>query len=736
MMEDEKKTKKQLIVELHELRQCVAELKGFEKEIDQTRKFTKAFMQNSIPVAIMTSKEGRFVDVSDAFLRFTGRQRDEVIGRTSIECGIIAAEQRGGFYDELNKKGRVEDLEMEVRTKDGALRYGLFNAVMMSLNNEKYVLAVSMDITSRKQAEEALRKSDEKNRSLIDNINDGIYILDFFGKFTFVNDVIVERSGYPAEWFLGRGYLSVISEKDRERVQRHFNAVMDGKKQLYDLSYPSKSGNLLHVEVSTAPLFDGAKVIGLLGVSRDVTDRKQAEEVLRESEEKYRLIFQSEPSALFLTELGEKGTVIDANEAALRMYGYSLDEMRRMRIVEFSNEPEQTIRSAVLPIGNVLAIPLRWHRKKDGTVFPVEISGSVFELNGRGVMLAVHHDITDRKLAVENLDKERQDLKLIIDSSPIIIFYKDKKGRFVRVNKTLAEALKIPEEKFLGKTVFDFYSAEIAKGMTNDDQEVLNLERPKLNIIEQYESASGIRWVKTDKIPIFSKNGTPLGLIGFAQDITTQKQAEERIHASLREKDILLNEIHHRVKNNMQVISSLLKLQASVCGSPELTERLNESQSRIHAMAMVHEKLYGSNDFSRIDLAGYVRTLSQELFQSHKINQWKIALIVQTDGEVYVDVNKAIPCGLILNELISNALKHAFPGGRQGKLQILLRETENKEIEIVVRDNGLGLPDDVDIHAPRSLGLDLVNGLVTKQLDGQIEVRRDKGTEFRITFPL
>jgi two-component sensor histidine kinase len=186
----------------------------------------------------------------------------------------------------------------------------------------------------------------------------------------------------------------------------------------------------------------------------------------------------------------------------------------------------------------------------------------------------------------------------------------------------------------------------------------------------------------------------------------------------------------------MQVISSLLKLQASASGSPELTERLNVIRDRIHAIAVVHEKLYNSKDFSRIDLADYVRTLSQELFQSHKINQWRIALIVQTDGEVYMDVNKAIPCGLILNELISNALKHAFPGDRQGKLQIIISETENTEIEIVVRDNGLGLPDNVDIHAPPSLGLDLVNGLVKNQLDGQIEVKRDEGTEFRIKFPL
>jgi two-component sensor histidine kinase len=153
-------------------------------------------------------------------------------------------------------------------------------------------------------------------------------------------------------------------------------------------------------------------------------------------------------------------------------------------------------------------------------------------------------------------------------------------------------------------------------------------------------------------------------------------------------------------------------------------------------MALVHEKLYGSKDFSRIDLAGYVRSLSQDLFHSYKINPKKIDLTIQTDGDVYVDINKAIPCGLILNELISNALKHAFSGDRHGELQIIIHETKNTEIKIVVRDNGFGLPDDVDIRHPRSVGLHLVNGLVKNQLDGQIEVRRDNGTEIRITFPL
>ncbi len=183
--------------------------------------------------------------------------------------------------------------------------------------------------------------------------------------------------------------------------------------------------------------------------------------------------------------------------------------------------------------------------RKDGSRVPVEVLLYQFSDDKGKVRYYVGliTDITERKRLEEDLEKERQESKLIIDSAPIIIFYKDKEGRFVHVNKAFAEALQMSEEEFLGKTVFDLYSAEIAQGMTNDDQEVLKSGRPKLNIIEQYESASGLRWVQTDKIPIFDKDGFPVGLVGFAQDITERKQAEEDTKSVRGEIPVILEDI-------------------------------------------------------------------------------------------------------------------------------------------------------------------------------------------------
>ncbi len=215
-------------------------------------------------------------------------------------------------------------------------------------------------------------------------------------------------------------------------------------------------------------------------------------------------------------------------------------------------------------------------------------------------------------------------------------------------------------------------------------------------------------------------------------EIAERKQAEEQIKASLKEKEVLLKEIHHRVKNNLQIISSLLKLQARSIKDIQTLEIFNESQSRIRTMALIHESLYQSNDLSKINFAEYLRKLAANLFRSYEITSSGIKQIINVDN-VFLEIDVAVPCGLIINELVSNSLKYAFPSGNEGEVKIELCSEQNRHFTLIVSDNGIGLPKNLDLQETRTLGLQLVNNLVD-QLEGSVEVDVNGGTEFKIQF--
>jgi PAS domain S-box-containing protein len=662
--------------------------------------------------------------------------------------------------------------------------------------------------SERKRVGNTLIQSEKKYRTLIENIHDGIYILDSFGNFTFVNDVIVKRSGFPTEWFLGRSYLDVISEKDREHVQSSFNEVMDGKTQIYDLSYPTKSGDLLHVEVCTAPLFDDAKVIGLLGISRDIKKRKQAEDekqkqlirtivldnaslVLANVTLDYEGALQS--IAQYLSEmigdactvnlLTEDGQFIytvaahhpdpDTSAHILKImssspYGISNGLMgnvaRGNKPLLITDTPQDQIRAAMKPelypymdrpgLYSMLMVPMHAQGKVVGTIgltrdnpeksYTLEDQTLLQELADRAALTIINARLYFEKMKnhahlenlMDSLRRAEENFRCSLEDSPLGVRIVTGDGETIYANRAILDIYGYDSFEELKTTPIEMrYTPEsFAEHQIRKEKRKRGENAPSKYEIRIIRKDGKIRHLQAFRKEILWDGERQFQVL--YNDITERKLAEEKIQSSLREKEMLLGEVHHRVKNNLQVISGLLDLQARSSGNPELSELLNESQSRIRSMAMVHEKLYGSKDFTRINLAGYVRTLSQELLQSYKINPGEIDLIFQTDGDVYVDINKAIPCGLILNELISNALRHAFPGDEPGEIKIIIGETKNKDIEIVVRDNGMGLPDDVDIHQPRTVGLYLVNGLVKNQLDGLIEGIRDGGTGFRIKFPL
>ncbi|CAG0973297.1 putative sensor histidine kinase pdtaS [Methanosarcinales archaeon] len=302
------------------------------------------------------------------------------------------------------------------------------------------------------------------------------------------------------------------------------------------------------------------------------------------------------------------------------------------------------------------------------------------------------------------------------------------------INNAACSLLDYKETELIGQPI----SKVLIEGETLLASSLINKNyNDKTNIVHNAESTFISKGLQ--KIPIIfsasiieSKYGNGQDIICVAQDITERKFADEQIKASLKEKEVLLREIHHRVKNNMQIISSLLSHQMENITDKNINEIFIDSQNRIISMSLVHEKLYQSRDLRNIDFGEYINDLGASLFQSYNIHSGNIKLNIRVEN-VYLDIDLAIPTGLIINELITNSLKYAFPKGINGEITVIFR-SRGEMLELVVSDNGIGFPKDLDFRKTRSLGLHLVTILTENQLHGKIDMNGNKGTEFKIEF--
>ncbi|MFQ6040774.1 MAG: histidine kinase dimerization/phosphoacceptor domain -containing protein [Candidatus Poribacteria bacterium] len=358
----------------------------------------------------------------------------------------------------------------------------------------------------------------------------------------------------------------------------------------------------------------------------------------------------------------------------------------------------------------------------------------------------------ENKRAEQALRERQAELSAIYNNAPVIMALVDGETRVRKINDAIVDFNGRHAEAVIGFRIGEALRCLHALNDPNScgvSTVCGNCQVPRI-LLDTFEKGKIHHQVEA-KIPFVSAAGeeernllistTPLNfsvgrvVLVCLEDITKLKQAEEQIKASLREKEVLLREIHHRVKNNLQIVSSLLDMSGMRTDNQEAINFLNDARSRIHTMALIHSQLYGSDRFDNIDVGSQIRGLVRHLSEIYPASQ-RVATNVIEHAEVHLSITLAIPLSLALNELITNAFKHAFKERRRGRIDILINQSAGETALISVKDDGIGMPEYIDIDSIKTLGLSLVRNLVKEQLKGQINLERDNGTEITIEIPI
>jgi PAS domain S-box-containing protein len=553
-------------------------------------------------------------------------------------------------------------------------------------------------------------------------------IMDQSGVIVLVNAQTEKLFGYPRDELLGKAVELLVPEKFRPNHPSLRNAYFNDPKVRpmgagRDLLGRRKDGSEFPVEISLSPL----RTTGGMLVSsaiRDTTDRKRAEE-------QFKGLMESAPDAMVIMD--QSGKIVLVNAQTEVLFGHKREELLGKEVEILvpqrfrARHPE--MRTAFFEEPRVRGMGKGrelFALRKDGTEFPVEISLSPLETDRGRLVSSAIRDITDRKRAEEKF-------KGLLEAAPDAIVIINREGTIVLINTQTERLFGYRREEVLGKPVEILVPERYRP--RHPEQRGSFFSAPKVRPMGAGRDLLGRRKdgsefpVEISLSPLETEEGV---LVSSAiRDISERKLAEDRIKSSLREKEVLLKEIHHRVKNNLQITSSLISLQASAIKDPRIRELFLESENRIKTMALVHEKLYQSSNLSEINIEEYLGNLIPNMMRSYGVRSEKIALRLDID-RVALGIDTAIPFGLIINELVSNCVKHAFPTDHRGEVLVSVHRVEGHYI-LIVADNGVGFPKHVDVKGSGSLGLQIVNTLA-QQLGASLEMISGGGTHFRLKF--
>jgi len=753
--------------------------------------FLKTMLDTILNPISYKDKNGMYLGVNETFARqVIGLPEKEIVGFTSSEIcrklmerfperAILDGRQFLEICREWNqadidllKSGGSRTHEQEMVLADGEKRIFLVNrSTFKGESGDIFgLVTVLQDITGLRKSEKSLEEIEERYRIVTEQTGQLVYDNDLENNRLSWAGAVEEIFGYSLEEvknFTLENWIEHIYPEDRNYVIENFmQARKTGGRERVEYRLRKKDGIYIYVEdTGTYLVNEDGKTYRVLGVVKDITEEKLTRKRLEKSEEIHRIIAEQTGQLVYDYDVGEDYADWAGNIEELT--GFPSEDFKdagiQFWLSRIHPEDRDNIEKAYhrcLTDGSTYRSEYRY-RKKDGNYIFIEDMGVCLKDKESKVnrILGIIKDITERKLTQERLEKSEEKYRSFIHNFKGIAFQLDEDLIPEFTHGTVEEITGYSEEDFMSTQVMwmNIVHPDDMPAVLKQVMRIKNSARAHDTEFEYriIRKDGKVKWIKElyQKIP--GRDGKPDKYQGAVYDITEKKEAEEALNEI---KEARIKEIHHRIKNNLQVISSLLDLQAEKFEDEKVREAFRESQSRVVSMALIHEELYQEKNTETLNFAAYLQKLVENLFQTYRVDHPGVGLQTDLKEDVFLDVDMAIPLGIVVNELVSNSLKHAFPGQRKGEIRIRLykeekseskpctgedKECEDKKYEgkeykeergvtgiiLTVSDNGVGFPEKLDIENPDTLGLQLVNALVD-QLDGELELQTDGGTEF------
>lgn len=668
----------------------------------------------------------RYTYVSAGLERVSGLKPEAVLADASLMFNLVVPEDLPALLQAAEVSAQnlsVFNVQVREQLANGEIHWLQLCSKPRQLANGQVIWdGIRLDINDLKQTEESLRLSEARNLAMLSAIPDLLLRVRRDGScLDFIAPAHSQASSYiPIHTHISEVLPPHLLQHQMERIDQ---ALATGKLQIWEHQL-IKNGELQDEEIRLIPC--GADEVLL--IVRDISDRKRTEETLR----RYERIVSATTDAILLLDRNYKYQVV--NQAYLNWYGKQQDEVIGHSISTLL--PEALFEKEIKPrldlclAGQAIQYEMWVNYPTLGPQFLSITYDPYFDAQQTPAGVVV---------SLRNITRLKQ-AEMELELQAIIVSNIAEGVCMVRIDDGIIVYANPKFERMFGYEPGELKDRHVSIINYADEQasaaEIHN--EIEATVTQQGEATYEVHNVKKDGTPIWCRATTSIFqhsehgavLVAVQQDITEQKRAAEQIKVSLREKEVLLKEIHHRVKNNLGIVDGLLQMQSRRSSYPEVVATLRESQNRIASIALVHEKLYGSEDLANIDFAQYIADLTAHLFDSYNTHANQIKLTTQIEP-ISLDIDTAVPCGLIINELVSNALKYAF-NAQIGEIQVIFQQSSD-HMALIVRDNGIGLPQDFDLKQTKTLGMTLVKGLV-KQLKGTLDVNTQQGTTFTINL--